>query len=102
MNCEACGLEMAFIRGGISKKTGKKFESFYSCQCGNTYNPPKETLQVKPTVSRPTVSSPQVATNSELMMRLAYRKDLMVAIINQGLLDQAEEIFDKLWGKVEQ
>ena len=38
-NCPDCGAPIRFIPAGISKKTGKKYNSFYSCEnrCGYVY-----------------------------------------------------------------
>jgi len=39
MNCTICGAEMRLIKAGVSKKTGKPYNAFYSCpNCKKTQN----------------------------------------------------------------
>lgn len=46
MKCSECGSEMRLIPAGVSKKTGKPYQSFYACEdreCGKTL--PAETIK---------------------------------------------------------
>ena len=49
MQCNKCQKEMKLVPAGVSKRTGKKYDAFYSCdrECGETakagqvYTPPE-------------------------------------------------------------
>lgn len=56
-NCPVCGGEIKTIPAGISKKTGKPYESFTSCpnRCRTSWNKPQSNPQPSPnTFKRPT------------------------------------------------
>jgi len=99
-----CGAEMKLIKGGVSKKSGKAYDAFYSCECGQTFNPPKGT-EVRTSMVHNPIEKPKV-NGFQPDMRLSYRKDLMVAIINkwQDVVDteKINETFGLLWQKIEE
>ena len=43
MLCPNCNSEMRLVKAGISRKTNKPYNAFFSCpNCGQTFNPPKD------------------------------------------------------------
>jgi hypothetical protein len=87
--CTACGEEMRLIKAGVSKKTGKPYNAFYSCKCGNTQNLP---AQNSPDQRPVPAASPAPKTNSNVFLNeiLTRIKDiqrnvdgLVGALINQ-------------------
>ncbi len=51
VQCEQCGANVKFIPAGISRKTGKPYSEFYSCEkrCGWTWREGKENKPVAET-----------------------------------------------------
>jgi hypothetical protein len=37
-NCPNCGQPMKLVPAGVSRKSGKPYDAFYSCKCGKTVN----------------------------------------------------------------
>jgi len=98
-----CDKEMKLVPAGKSKKSGKAYDAFYSCECGQTFNPPKGT-EVRTSMVHNPIEKPKV-NGFQPDMRLSYRKDLMVAIINkwQDVVDTIVMIdtFNTLWAEIE-
>lgn len=46
--CQIHGLEMRLIPAGISKKTGKPYNAFYSCPAGDTFPVSPQTSNLPP------------------------------------------------------
>jgi len=102
MLCPNCDVEMKLIPAGVSKSTHKPYKAFYSCpECKETMNAELnvvETAKPKP--------AQKEHNGSEAMMRLAYRKDLMVAIVNKSDPTTTDttikDLFTSLWEQIEQ
>ena len=108
MNCEMCGSPIKEVPAGISRKTGKPYNAFKVCSNNECGFKPFEADGTKNVVVNSISTNPKPASNgtSTEMMRLAYRKDLMCAIVNtfapQGVLHTAmPDIFTILWDRVE-
>ena len=100
MECPNCAAVMKLVPAGVSKSTGKPYNSFFSCpECKHTVNAPIQT-SAKPQAPKPNGNG----VNPD-MMRLAYRKDLMCMIIKvYGPTTDSEAIsnvFAELWRIVE-
>lgn len=68
--CESCGAPVKFIPAGISRKTGKKYNEFYSCsdRCGWTWRPDRgQSLSTKNRVEK---ESPSEADNEKILIGL--------------------------------
>jgi len=95
-----CQVEMKLIRAGVSKKTNKPYKAFYKCEeCGGTVNAGAE-AEPAPKISKPVFNGDNLG-----MMRLAYRKDLMVALVNK-MTEHTDAnsviiMFNTLWAEVE-
>jgi len=107
MECVMCGKTMSLIKGGVSKKSGKPYDAFYSCECGQTFNPPKGT-EVRTSMVHNPIEKPKNDTYVEGKKEnttLMCRKDLMVAIVNkwQDVVDteKINETFGLLWKEIE-
>ena len=101
--CPNCGYALAYIKGGVSRRTGKTFSAFYSCSneaCNYTENPPAEpqepTPAPKPTPAPRTAPAPPVvpeeATLAELLMELRAIKAIMLRIEDAPIKKKEEEI----------
>ena len=98
MNCD-CGEVMKLVPAGVSRSTGKSYAAFYSCKaCGMTKNTERPTISHRPPAKADT-------NGIDPSMRLAYRKDLMVAIVEKANIDTPGstiiETFNTLWNVVE-
>ncbi len=82
-DCPGCGAELKTIPAGISKSTGKPYDSFISCsnRCG--WKPSKENGVRKVLVES---TQPSHIPNGELKeksMLMSYAKDIVVALISR-------------------
>jgi hypothetical protein len=100
MLCEKCGGEM--WDNTVNKKNPKGPD--YKCKDVNCGHAVWLLSKGKPPV-KPLPQKPPVNGVSADMMRLAYRKDLMVAVVNRwGETQDSKtliEIFATLWAEVE-
>lgn len=102
--CPRCGQEQKLIPAGISKSSGKAYKAFWACpdrECKPEPIPQDETFYTKPPAPKPLETN---GNTSHAMMRLSYRKDLMVALINKATevnTENIKKVFDSLWDKVE-
>ena len=99
--CTDCGQIAEYKTGN---KNGKNWAGYF---CTDPNCKHVEWIQLHASTNGST-QSPKPAPKPEVkngvstdMMRLAYRKDLMVAIINAGLLNDAQKIFEELWKIIE-
>jgi hypothetical protein len=105
MNCPMCNVEMKKIPGGISKKSGKPYDAFYSCpECKGTINPQKGSVPV----ATPTPQAAQKYNNDNKnkAMVLSYAKDIAVAKMAAGIgasdpVADTIEIYHKLLEELE-
>lgn len=88
MYCLKCNSVMKFVSAGVSKKNGKPYDSFWSCQnpeCKATQknNPVDQAVQQK-TESRPQAPNSNNKPIDHNSMIMAYAKDVVVAEIMSG------------------
>jgi len=99
MICEFCGQD-TWIKAGISKKSGKPYDAFCSNPDCVSRNMKQESGFKKTAIQ----STPKPSNNTD-MMRLAYRKDLMIALISlyQTTVtnDALKDLFNDLWSEIE-
>lgn len=104
--CPECGNIVKTVPAGVSKKTGKPYGSFQVCssqECG--WKPPRESGFTPAQQAAPAHKAEGKSCSSPEMMRLSYRKDLMIEIIkafnaitdNQGIKD----MFNDYWSEIE-
>ena len=78
MDCPNCNQDMKLIPAGVSKTSGKPYKAFYSCpDCKATQNAEEKKAYLPP------ASTPVKNGVNMDMMRLAYRKDLMICLIEK-------------------
>ena len=99
MQCEFCGQE-TWIKAGISKKSGKPYEAF----CSNPDCVSRNMKQEQGFKKAAIQSTPKPSLNTD-MMRLAYRKDLVVALISKNLegtsTEELKNMSEDLWEWIE-
>jgi hypothetical protein len=99
--CSKCGGETVF-KEGVSKKTGNPYQGFKCKNCDNM-DFIKDELGIRKEVKE--VIRPHNSNGFNLDMRLSYRKDLMVAIVNRmettTNTESIKTFFQELWTKIE-
>ena len=108
MECPNCSAVMKLVMAGVSKKSGKPYNAFYSCpECKETVNP-----EATPT-PKSTVRPPQKQNGDGYLEgkkennRLICRSDLMGKVVEAfgkiGAINSEEiiTIFKTLWAEVE-
>jgi hypothetical protein len=92
-NCVECG-QLANYKEG--NKNGKPWAGYFCSDLGCKH---VEWVALKVNEPKPVVKPAGKEVNTD-MMRLAYRKDLMVALINTGILEATDK-FEDLWKIIE-
>lgn len=105
MQCPMCLVEMKLIPAGVSKSTGKKYGSFYSCpECKQTLNAEVKVEQgIQPVFPKKSVSN---GDDKAKTMVLSYAKDLVIAMSVAGIAppdfaDATIGIYRKLMAEIE-
>jgi len=101
MICDLCGAEMKLIPAGVSKKTGKPYNAFYSCNtCKRAIN--LDTKQAP--IPRKSQPDPYVE-GKERNTRLMCRNDLMVELVKKWnditTINDLITLFENLWEVVD-
>ena len=103
--CPGCGADLKTVPAGISKSTGKPYDSFISCsnRCG--WKPTKETGVKKILVENGPLKTPDSNGLREKTMVMSYAKDIVVAQLgrDQVVGEAGKEtiaIFRELWGEL--
>ena len=82
MNCPSCGSDIKEVPAGVSSKTGKPYNAFQVCSnraCG--WKPGANKVLVESHL--PTKHIPPQNGDREDLMKLSYKKDLMIALIEK-------------------
>jgi len=107
MFCPNCDAEMKLVPAGVSKKTLKPYNAFWSCpECKEKVNITAEPGFTKEFRTSPLPVKPKAnGTNAD--MRLSYRKDLMCSVLDNYSSDGTApinvviEMFKIAWEEVE-
>lgn len=94
MNCKTCSAEMKLIPAGLSKRTGKEYDAFYSCKscnvtapAGNTSPEPQNPVKTQPSANNGNVERIIKAIEES-------REDILSEL--QTVMDFRVKMFDKL------
>jgi hypothetical protein len=83
--CERCDMEMRLIPAGVSKRTGKPYSAFWSCDkrnggCGETARAEGEAAQAAPMAG----GSVPVASDPSQLDRIEQKLDEIISFLRQG------------------
>lgn len=92
--CTSCGEEMRLVRAGVSKKTGKPYNAFYSCKCGNTQNLPNQNSNgSNPSPATPPAAKSNIFLN-EILVRIKDIQNNLDGLVGALINDENRDVFE--------
>ena len=93
ISCPGCGADMKIVPAGVSKSTGKPYESFETCsaRCGFKVSQKPGFKSFAVESHKPSqVPHPTNGENRDRTMVMAYAKDIVVARITAGIVEPGD------------